>query len=65
VSRPKRASSPSSRLRPTPEAPADGSAKLPDQSANPAVWKYVLLALIFAGWVAMLIYCCLAGQVNQ
>jgi hypothetical protein len=47
------------------DTPADGSTRLPDQSANPAVWKYVLLAVIFAAWLAFLIYCQLAGQAAQ
>ena len=34
-----------------------------DVSADPAVWKYVLLAVIFAAWMAFLVYCQLAGQV--
>lgn len=47
------------------DTPADGSTTLPDQSTNPAVWKYVLLAGIFVAWLAFLIYCQLAGQVVQ
>jgi hypothetical protein len=35
---------------------------IPDRSARPVAWKYVVLAAIFLGWVAFLIYCALAGN---
>jgi hypothetical protein len=35
----------------------EGEDKIPCQSENRAVWKYVVLALIFAAWLAFLIYC--------
>ncbi len=48
-----------------PPDPVDVVDGIPDRSPNPAVWKYVTLAVIFAVWVAFLIYCLFAGNVAQ
>jgi len=35
---------------------------IPDRHPRPALWKNVLIGLIFIAWLAVLIYCWLAGQ---
>lgn len=42
--------------------PVDVVDGIPDRSARRSAWKYVLLALVFLGWVAFLVYCHLAGN---
>ncbi len=37
---------------------------IPDRSKNPSAWKYLLIVLIFAGWVAFLIYCGITGRLT-
>ncbi len=44
--------------------PIDVVDGIPDRSKNPAAWKYLLIVLIFAGWVAFLIYCGIAGRLH-
>ena len=41
--------------------PVDVADGIPDRSARRAWWKYALLAAVFLGWVAFLVYCQLAG----
>jgi len=38
---------------------------IPDRSANPAAWKYVLIAAAFLAWGAVLVYCAVAGGIRQ
>ena len=45
--------------------PIDVVDGIPDRSSNPAVWKYLLIFLIFAAWVAFLVYCGIAGRPSQ
>lgn len=42
--------------------PTDLVDGIPDRQANPPLWKYVLIAAIFIGWVSFLVYCLLAGR---
>ncbi len=44
--------------------PIDVVDGVPDRSKNQAAWKYLLIALIFAGWVAFLIYCGITGRLT-
>lgn len=44
---------------PEPVSVVDG---IPDRSARPAAWKYVLLTAVLLGWVAFLMYCAVAGD---
>lgn len=44
-----------------PAAPMDVVDGIPDRSPYAALWKYLVLALIFLGWVAFLVYCRIAG----
>ena len=39
---------------PPPPQPLDVVDGIADRSANPAVWKYVALAAVLLGWVAVL-----------
>ena len=34
---------------------------IPARSPNRAAWKYILAAIVFALWVAFLIYCAVVG----
>ena len=45
---------------PTPVDVVDG---IPDRSRHRPRWKYVALAAVFLAWVAVLLYCHLAGNV--
>jgi len=47
---------------PTPADPADVVEGLPDRSSAPRLWKYLLLALIFVGWVCFLVVCQMTGN---
>ena len=47
--------------RPEPVSVVDGS---PDRSPKPAAWKYVLLAGGVLVWLAFLVYCAVAGNVE-
>jgi len=42
--------------RPHPPAARDVRDGIPDRSANPAAWKYVLLAGVFLAWAAFLVW---------
>ena len=57
------AAAPGAKKRPAtaPQPPVDVVDGIPDRSAKPAAWKYVLLAIIFAVWMAVLIYLAAAG----
>ncbi len=46
----------------TPE-PIDVVDGIPDRSQHRSFWKYLLIGLVFLGWVAFLVYCHLAGNV--
>lgn len=35
---------------------------IPDRAAQRPMWKYVLIAAIFLGWLAFLVYCAAAGR---
>ena len=61
MSRPTGGKSPTS-LKPT--RPVDVVDGIPDREARLAVWKYLLIVAAFAGWLAFLIYCRLAGNVG-
>jgi hypothetical protein len=41
-----------------PDAPPD----IPLRSKNPARWKLLAIALVFAAWLAFLVYCAVAGN---
>ena len=47
---------------PTPTAPADVVEGVPDRTAAPRLWKYILLAILFAGWVGFLVVCQVTGN---
>ncbi|KPK86572.1 MAG: hypothetical protein AMJ81_00970 [Phycisphaerae bacterium SM23_33] len=44
-----------------PPEPVDVVGGVPDHSANPALWKYLVLAGIFVLWVCLLMLCLFAG----
>jgi len=46
----------------TPPGPIDMVDGIPDRRERPAGWRYGLLAGVFVGWVAFLIYCALSGR---
>lgn len=41
--------------------PVDVVEGVPDRSSDPALWKYLALAVIFVAWVCLLLLCLLAG----
>jgi hypothetical protein len=47
---------------PAPPEPVDVVDGVPDRSPRPRGWKVLLLAAVFAAWVAFLIYCAAAGD---
>ena len=47
--------------RPPAPAPLDVVDGIPDRSAHPQLWKYILLAAIFVGWVVFMVVSALAG----
>ena len=47
---------------PSPPDPADVVDGIPERTAAPRLWKYLVLALIFAGWVAFLVVCQMTGN---
>ena len=47
---------------PPPPDPVDVVDGIPDRGTATRPWKYVLLAMIFLGWVAFLIYCAMTGS---
>jgi hypothetical protein len=42
--------------------PVDISDGIPDRCERVKAWKYLAMAAVFAGWVAFLIYCAVAGN---
>jgi len=44
--------------------PIDISDGIPDRSAVRPRWRIVLIVVVFAAWVAFLIYCRFAGRVE-
>lgn len=48
--------------RPQPPPPLDVVDGIADRSSTPRKWKYVLLAILFLSWVAVLIYFAAAGN---
>jgi len=46
-------------LLPEPVDVVDG---IPDRSPRPARWKYVALVVVFVAWVALLVWCRIAGE---
>jgi hypothetical protein len=49
---------------PLPPEPIDVVDGIPDRAARTPRWRYVLLAAAGLAWVAVLIYCWLAGCVE-
>ena len=45
--------------------PIDVVDGIPDRAAHVSVWKCVLMGMVFAAWLAFLIYCALAGNVKS
>jgi hypothetical protein len=41
--------------------PAGAADEIPGRAAKRPLWAYVLLAVIFAGWVAFLVFCRITG----
>ena len=54
--------SPATETAPLPPQPVDVVDGIPDRSRSTGVWKYVIIAMIFAAWMALLVYCQLAGR---
>ena len=46
---------------PPPPEPIDVVEGIPDRQSNPPRWKYLVLAGMFAAWIAFMLYCELAG----
>ncbi|MCD6364971.1 MAG: hypothetical protein J7M14_03765 [Planctomycetes bacterium] len=44
-----------------PPEPVDVVDGIPDRTSRPVLWKYLLLGVIFAVWVAFLVFCQIAG----
>ena len=44
-----------------PPEPVDVVGGVADRTSNVRLWKYLIAALIFLGWVAFLAYCRIAG----
>jgi len=42
--------------------PVDVVNGLPDCASRPAPWKYALLGVLFAGWLAFLVACLIVGR---
>ena len=49
--------------RAAPFEPVNRVDGIPDRSPRPALWKYVVLAVIFLGWLAFLMYAAMAAPV--
>ncbi|MDP7636237.1 MAG: hypothetical protein QF577_01685 [Phycisphaerae bacterium] len=45
--------------------PVDVVEGIPDRIAASSRWKIVLIVVVFAAWVAFLIYCRYAGRLEQ
>jgi hypothetical protein len=45
-----------------PPDPVDVVDGIPDRSANAAPWKYIVMGVVFAAWMAVLIFIRIAGQ---
>ncbi len=50
-----------SKKKPIPQ-PVDISDGIPDRADPPSRYRLLLIAIIFAGWVAFLVYCLLASR---
>ncbi|HUU94564.1 MAG TPA: hypothetical protein VM487_02405 [Phycisphaerae bacterium] len=48
-----------------PAEPVDVVDGIPDCAARRPAWKYVLIALVFLAWAAFLLYCHLAGRLEN
>jgi len=48
-----------------PPAPVDVVDGIPDRSPSSPAWKIALIVLIFAAWVAVLVYVQLAGRAGS
>lgn len=46
-----------------PAEPIDMVDGIPDRAARAPWWRYALLAALAVGWVAVLVYCWVAGNV--
>ena len=53
----KRPQPPSQADQPRPSDPVNVADGIPDRSEHCRLWKYLLLAAIFAAWIAFLVYC--------
>ena len=51
---------PPAKQPPAPE-PVDTYEGIPDCSPRRPLWRWVLMAGLFVGWLALLVYCWLAG----
>lgn len=47
-----------------PPEPVDVVEGIADRTSNVGLWKYLIPALIFLGWVAFLAYCRMAGALG-
>ena len=57
-----RRKSPSPRRQGPPvREPVDVADGIPDRTSHPALWKYLVLALIFIAWLCLLVLCGIAG----
>ncbi len=50
---------PAEKHSPEPIDVVDG---IPDRSGGAGIWRRVIIGVIFAGWVAFLVYCVMAGN---
>ena len=53
---------PAGKQAPPPLEPIDVVDGVPDRAPSSRPWQYAVLALIFAAWVAFLLYCQMAGR---
>lgn len=53
---------PTGRTPPPPE-PIDMVDGIPDRAARAPLWRYLLLVAVGLAWIAVLVYCWLAGNV--
>lgn len=43
-------------------APVDVVDGIPDRSNSAGLWRRVIIGVVFASWVAFLVYCVMAGN---
>jgi hypothetical protein len=61
MSQPRKSGEPAACGAPEPVDVVEG---IPDRSAASSRWKIVLIVVVFAAWVAFLIYCRYAGRLE-